>query len=73
MGGEVAFSLDGLAEAIVIGAAVVILAVVGVRFAGRLGLPGLLLYLGWRNVNNKKKPKENAHGGYCRDFSRPRD
>jgi potassium/hydrogen antiporter len=46
MGGEVAFSLDGLAEAIVIGAAVVILAVVGVRFAGRLGLPGLLLYLG---------------------------
>ena len=46
MGGEAGFTLDGLAQAIVIGAAVVLLAVVGVRFAGRLGLPGLLLYLG---------------------------
>ena len=46
MGGEAGFTMDGLAEAIVIGAAVVLLAVVGVRFAGRLGLPGLLLYLG---------------------------
>jgi potassium/hydrogen antiporter len=44
MGGAV--TLDGLAQAIVIGAAVVLLAIVGVRFAGRLGLPGLLLYLG---------------------------
>jgi cell volume regulation protein A len=46
MGGEAVFTLDGLAQAVVIGGAVVLLAVVGVRFAGRLGLPGLLLYLG---------------------------
>lgn len=46
MGGEAGVTLDDLAPAIVIGAAVVLLAVVGVRFAGRLGLPGLLLYLG---------------------------
>lgn len=45
MGGEAVFTLEGLAEALVIGGAVVLLAIVGVRFAGRLGLPGLLLYL----------------------------
>ncbi len=44
MGGS-ALTLDGLGQVILIGAAVVLLAVVGVRFAGRLGLPGLLLYL----------------------------
>jgi len=31
-------------------------------FAMAATLAGLLLYLGWRNVNNKKKTKENAHG-----------
>ncbi|MFM9133868.1 MAG: potassium/proton antiporter [bacterium] len=36
---------DPVAVAIVAGAAVIIVAVVGVRFAGRLGVPGLLLYL----------------------------
>ena len=39
-------TLDGLAVALLVGAAIVLLAVVGVRFAGRLGVPGLLLYLG---------------------------
>jgi potassium/hydrogen antiporter len=38
--------LDQLTTALTFGAVVVLLAVVGVRFAGRLGLPGLLLYLG---------------------------
>ncbi len=46
MGAEMGITLDDLAQAIVIGAVVVLLAVLGVRFAGRLGLPGLLLYLG---------------------------
>ncbi|MFM1964974.1 MAG: hypothetical protein RL134_699 [Actinomycetota bacterium] len=46
MGGEAGFTLEGLAEALVIGGIVVILAIAGVRFAGRLGIPGLLLYLG---------------------------
>lgn len=46
MEGGDGIALDGLGEAVVIGAAVVLLAVVGVRFAGRLGVPGLLLYLG---------------------------
>ena len=36
---------ETLAPTIVAGAAVVVLAVVGVRFAGRLGIPGLLIYL----------------------------
>ncbi|MCH9816493.1 MAG: cation:proton antiporter, partial [Actinomycetia bacterium] len=38
--------LDSLAMALLIGSAIVLAAVVGVRFAGRLGIPGLLLYLG---------------------------
>lgn len=38
--------LDGLALALLIGASVVLLAVAGVRLTGRLGVPGLLLYLG---------------------------
>ena len=38
-------TLDDLGLAIVIGSLVVLVAVVGVRFAGRLGVPGLLLYL----------------------------
>ena len=38
--------LDGLALAMVASAAVVLLAVLGVRFAGLIGVPGLLLYLG---------------------------
>lgn len=38
-------SLDQLGPTLLIGAAVVVLAVVGVRFTGRLGVPGLLLYL----------------------------
>lgn len=37
--------LDSLAPALLTGSVIVLLAVVGVRFAGRLGLPGLLLYL----------------------------
>lgn len=37
--------ISDLGPALLVGAAIVILAVVGVRFAGRLGLPGLLLYL----------------------------
>jgi len=36
---------DPVAMGIVAGAAVIIIAIVGVRFAGRLGVPGLLLYL----------------------------
>ncbi|MGI9198013.1 MAG: potassium/proton antiporter [Candidatus Nanopelagicales bacterium] len=36
---------DSLAPTIVVGALVVIIAVIGVRFAGRLGVPGLLIYL----------------------------
>lgn len=39
-------TLDDLGRAIVVGSLVVLVAVVGVRFAGRLGVPGLLLYLG---------------------------
>lgn len=38
-------SLDGLASATLIGAIIVLVSVVGVRLAGRLGVPGLLLYL----------------------------
>ncbi len=38
--------LYGLALAMVASAAVVLLAVLGVRFAGLIGVPGLLLYLG---------------------------
>ncbi len=38
-------TLDQLGPVLLIGAAVVILAVIGVRFTGRLGVPGLLLYL----------------------------
>lgn len=36
---------DPIAVGIVAGAAVILVAIVGVRFAGRLGVPGLLLYL----------------------------
>ena len=39
-------TLDSLAPLLLGGVAVVLVAVLGVRFAGRLGLPGLLLYLG---------------------------
>lgn len=38
-------SLDQLGPTLLIGAAVVVLAILGVRFTGRLGVPGLLLYL----------------------------
>lgn len=38
-------TLDDLGRAIVIGSLVVLVAIIGVRFAGRLGVPGLLLYL----------------------------
>lgn len=37
--------LDGLGWAMLVSAAIVLLAVLGVRVAGRLGIPGLLLYL----------------------------
>ncbi|MFY9332162.1 MAG: potassium/proton antiporter [Candidatus Nanopelagicales bacterium] len=39
-------NLEQLGPALLGGGAVVLLAVLGVRFAGRLGVPGLLLYLG---------------------------
>jgi len=38
-------TLEGLAPALLIGAVIVLVSVVGVRLAGRLGVPGLLLYL----------------------------
>ncbi|MDO8307108.1 MAG: potassium/proton antiporter [Actinomycetota bacterium] len=38
-------TLDGLAAALLVGAAIVLVSIVGARFAGRLGVPGLLLYL----------------------------
>lgn len=38
-------SLEALATATLIGALIVLVSVVGVRLAGRLGVPGLLLYL----------------------------
>lgn len=38
--------LENLDAAMLAAAAIVLLAVVGVRFAGRIGVPGLLLYLG---------------------------
>lgn len=38
-------TLDGLGPALLIGAVIVLVSVVGVRLAGRLGVPGLLLYL----------------------------
>lgn len=38
-------TLDGLATATFVGALIVLASVVGVRLAGRLGVPGLLLYL----------------------------
>jgi cell volume regulation protein A len=38
-------SLEGLASASLVGALIVLVSVVGVRLAGRLGVPGLLLYL----------------------------
>jgi potassium/hydrogen antiporter len=38
--------LADLATGLAVGGVVVLLAIVGVRFAGRLGIPGLLLYLG---------------------------
>jgi len=43
---DCAMDLDSLSIALLAGAGIVLLAVVGVRFAGRVGLPGLLLYLG---------------------------
>ena len=39
-------TLDQLGPALLAGGVVVLLALIGVRFAGRLGVPGLLLYLG---------------------------
>jgi len=39
-------TLDSLAPALLVGAAIVLVAILGVRFAGRLRVPGLLLYLG---------------------------
>lgn len=39
-------SLDSLAPALLVGACIVLVSILGVRFAGRLGVPGLLLYLG---------------------------
>jgi len=38
-------TLDGLATASLVGALIVLVSVIGVRLAGRLGVPGLLLYL----------------------------
>lgn len=38
-------TLDGLAPALLVGAVIVLVSVLGVRLAGRLGVPGLLLYL----------------------------
>ncbi len=38
-------SLDTLAAALLVGSVIVLVSVVGVRLAGRLGVPGLLLYL----------------------------
>lgn len=38
-------SLEALAPALLVGAAIVLVSVLGVRLAGRLGVPGLLLYL----------------------------
>ena len=38
-------TLDGLAPALLVGAIIVLVSVLGVRLAGRLGVPGLLLYL----------------------------
>ena len=39
-------TLDSLAPALLVGAVIVLISILGVRFAGRLGVPGLLLYLG---------------------------
>jgi len=39
-------TLDSLAPALLLGAVIVLISILGVRFAGRLGVPGLLLYLG---------------------------
>lgn len=38
-------TLESLAPTVLLASAVIVIAVVGVRFAGRLGVPGLLLYL----------------------------
>lgn len=38
-------TLEGLAPALLVGSVIVLVSVLGVRFAGRLGVPGLLLYL----------------------------
>lgn len=38
-------TLDGLGSTLLVGALIVLVSVVGVRLAGRLGVPGLLLYL----------------------------
>ncbi len=38
-------TLEGLAPALLIGAVIVLVSILGVRLAGRLGVPGLLLYL----------------------------
>ena len=38
-------TLEGLAVALLVGAAIVLVSIMAVRLAGRLGLPGLLLYL----------------------------
>lgn len=38
-------TLEGLAVALLVGSVIVLVSVIGVRLAGRLGVPGLLLYL----------------------------
>ena len=39
-------TLESLAPALLVGAVIVLVSILGVRFAGKLGVPGLLLYLG---------------------------
>ena len=39
-------TLESLAPALLVGAVIVLISILGVRFAGKLGVPGLLLYLG---------------------------
>ena len=39
-------TLESLAPALLVGAVIVLVSILGVRFAGKLGVSGLLLYLG---------------------------
>ena len=43
--GREGVALEELAPALLVGAVIVLVSVLGVRLAGRLGVPGLLLYL----------------------------